>query len=528
MRSYRWIRCFKPLLTLTASWAFYLFLASLYQEKTAKVKVNECNNEASTINTTTTTTEVPIQRDHQAIFKALIDTNSTFLGQFCECDGKEELLVFIHSKSHDVNLRNLIRNTWGSRRLRSLTKARIFFVVGHSNSSNSLRQDLIWENDIHNDIIEGPFDETGLTEFEDIKFMIWLKWYRIQCPNAPFAFNIDANRNAVDLIQLAELASSLNSNNYELIFGIDDEYSYLMTNVTGQRLYSLLLEKRSFNLEPSYLNRHLAPEARLSALKDIGLPIIRAESMDAQERYWEEMKKKHGLADDITRPVFLTNFTTTSYENYVINEPDYCQTTWRGIEDLIVVHSNPSQEDFRTHIRITWGDERIFETLKMRPLFFLGRSADPLVEERVKSEAAKFGDIIQTDYLDTYKNLTYKAVSWMLWVKLYCSGISSLVKTDDDIVVDVFKLKNYSERVSNSDRIFCHYWKYGRIFRDPRNKHYVSEETFAKKKFPPYCSGSAYILNAKISRVTFSLTFETFIPIYSGCDENRFFFFASS
>ena len=91
----------------------------------------------------------------------------------------------------------------------------------------------------------------------------------------------------------------------------------------------------------------------------------------------------------------------------------------------------------------------------MRPLFFVGRSPDPLVEAEIRSESGDFRDVIQADFLDTYKNLTFKAMSWMLWVDLYCPEVSTLVKTDDDMILDVFKLKNYTKDMTDKDRIHC-------------------------------------------------------------------------
>ena len=95
-------------------------------------------------------------------------------------------------------------------------------------------------------------------------------------------------------------------------------------------------------------------------------------------------------------------------------------------------------------IRETWGDPRLYPHLRLRPLFFLGRSADPVVEQNVALESRRHGDIVVTDYLDSYQNLTFKAVSWMKWVGEHCAGEEvDLVKTDDDILVDIFKYEQF-------------------------------------------------------------------------------------
>ena len=58
--------------------------------------------------------------------------------------------------------------------------------------------------------------------------------------------------------------------------------------------------------------------------------------------------------------------------------PDCRRRKWSsGLRTLIVVHSRPSQGDFRTAVRETWGGREAFEAVGVRPLFFLGRSTDP-------------------------------------------------------------------------------------------------------------------------------------------------------
>ncbi len=65
------------------------------------------------------------------------------------------------------------------------------------------------------------------------------------------------------------------------------------------------------------------------------------------------------------------------------------------------------------------------------------------MERNIRHEALRFGDMVQADFLDTYRNLTLKAVAWMSWVERYCPTVLNLVKVDDDVVVNVFKLNAY-------------------------------------------------------------------------------------
>jgi len=42
--------------------------------------------------------------------------------------------------------------------------------------------------------------------------------------------------------------------------------------------------------------------------------------------------------------------------------------------------------------------------------------------------------------VDTYRNLTYKGVAALRWVDTYCSQATFVLKTDDDIFVNMFSL----------------------------------------------------------------------------------------
>lgn len=62
-------------------------------------------------------------------------------------------------------------------------------------------------------------------------------------------------------------------------------------------------------------------------------------------------------------------------------------------------------------------------------------------------ESAKFGDIVQESFLDTYHNLTLKSLALLKWVNLTCFHDNQtnhlpkyVVKTDDDIFINVDRL----------------------------------------------------------------------------------------
>ena len=71
-------------------------------------------------------------------------------------------------------------------------------------------------------------------------------------------------------------------------------------------------------------------------------------------------------------------------------------------------------------------------------------------QKQLEEESSKYGDIIQGDFLDTYHNLSYKAVMGNLWVAEFCSQAEFVVKTDDDMYVDLYEVHTLTRRHLNT------------------------------------------------------------------------------
>ena len=71
-------------------------------------------------------------------------------------------------------------------------------------------------------------------------------------------------------------------------------------------------------------------------------------------------------------------------------------------------------------------------------------------QKQLEEESSKYGDIIQGDFLDTYHNLSYKAVMGNLWVAEFCSQAEFVVKTDDDMYVDLYEVQTLTRRHLNT------------------------------------------------------------------------------
>lgn len=65
-------------------------------------------------------------------------------------------------------------------------------------------------------------------------------------------------------------------------------------------------------------------------------------------------------------------------------------------------------------------------------------------------ESRTHGDILQEDFVDSYMNLTIKSVMGLKWASTHCPQARFLMKTDDDMFINVPSLLTYLQEASAS------------------------------------------------------------------------------
>ncbi|KAK2492330.1 hypothetical protein MC885_010553 [Smutsia gigantea] len=202
---------------------------------------------------------------------------------------------------------------------------------------------------------------------------------------------------------------------------------------------------------------------------------------------------------------------------------------------LILVCTAPDNLNQRNAIRASWGGLRKVRGLRVQTLFLLGEpSRVPTQrshENDLAQESATQGDILQAAFLDSYRNLTLKTLSGLNWADKHCPMARYILKTDDDVFVNVPELvselvrrggrwEQWERRLepqraaevrdeewegsptSGSQQVpllylgRVHWWVYPS--RMPGGKHQISEEQWPPTwgPFPPYASGTGYVLSA--------------------------------
>ena len=67
-------------------------------------------------------------------------------------------------------------------------------------------------------------------------------------------------------------------------------------------------------------------------------------------------------------------------------------------------------------------------------------------QDSIRNESLVHGDIVQGNFLDSYKNLTYKTVMGHMWVSRFCRQAEFVMKADDDIYLDLYGLYTVAGR----------------------------------------------------------------------------------
>ena len=72
------------------------------------------------------------------------------------------------------------------------------------------------------------------------------------------------------------------------------------------------------------------------------------------------------------------------------------------------------------------------------------------VDAALAREVEHWGDIVQGDFTDSYRNLSYKNVMGALWAAEFCAQVEFVVKADDDMFVDLHLTLSLARRYRNT------------------------------------------------------------------------------
>ncbi|KAJ8705327.1 hypothetical protein PYW07_011154 [Mythimna separata] len=148
-------------------------------------------------------------------------------------------------------------------------------------------------------------------------------------------------------------------------------------------------------------------------------------------------------------------------------------------------------------IRHTWGQNQA----SIKAVFLIGDTQNVTVAQNVTNEIRLYKDIVQGNFIDAYRNMTYKHVMGLKWVAHHCPTAKYVLKTDDDIVVNIRELVQFLARELSpwgaKDLITCQLSPVTEVHRT-ESKWKVTPEEYPFPFYPPFCEGWAVIYSQDV------------------------------
>ncbi|VDI57983.1 beta-1,3-galactosyltransferase 1 [Mytilus galloprovincialis] len=171
---------------------------------------------------------------------------------------------------------------------------------------------------------------------------------------------------------------------------------------------------------------------------------------------------------------------------------------------LVFIHIAPGSFAKRSLIRSTFGSILSFHNKRIEHVFVLGRIENATMQQEIAHESKIYMDIVQGNFKDTYRNLTYKLVFSLFWVNNFCKNAKFVIKMDDDIIINIPLVVPYLTekfKVGKSVNVLeCKTITENIPVRDRNNKWFITLEEYPFTKFLPYCAGHSSIMSIDVVR----------------------------
>ncbi|GAB0095494.1 hypothetical protein DMENIID0001_108860 [Sergentomyia squamirostris] len=174
-----------------------------------------------------------------------------------------------------------------------------------------------------------------------------------------------------------------------------------------------------------------------------------------------------------------------------------CPDMGNTLRALIFITSAPDHFAERKSIRDTWGSIGREPGVVMS--FLIGATHNDTMEQSLKTESDTYQDLIRGNFIDSYRNLTLKTLSMMEWTINYCPMTPFVLKTDDDMFVNMDRVLDFMDEHNEATKsIFGNIARNWQPMRNPSAKWYLPEEVFRSYVYPNFATGPIYLLTGDI------------------------------
>lgn len=220
------------------------------------------------------------------------------------------------------------------------------------------------------------------------------------------------------------------------------------------------------------------------------------------------------------KPGYLNEPTDAHDYNYIYNPSRTCfKKDGRKLDVVVIFFSPTAPYHFsrRQAIRATYGNSSQWISSgrkgAMLTVFLLGATSNSTLQREIDSEATRYGDIVQEDFVDSYQNLTRKTVMGLKWVTNYCRHAQYAMKIDDDTMMNQRRFRDgVLEKAPLTNYTAGRALVGTNSVRKKESKFYLSEEYYPSPTFTPYMDGPAYLLSTDLVEKVYKTALTT--PIF--------------
>ncbi|XP_052447115.1 beta-1,3-galactosyltransferase 1 isoform X2 [Carassius gibelio] len=229
-----------------------------------------------------------------------------------------------------------------------------------------------------------------------------------------------------------------------------------------------------------------------------------SEGLSGKRNVWNFFtKKRNETSNTETKPTASIKTEDNSIDKYVahprnyhfiLDEPDKCK------QDpflVLMVPVAPHEVNARNAIRSTWGTESSVQGKAVLTLFLVGLTGGSEAQQKLEEESRQHRDLVQSNFVDSYFNLTIKTMVIMDWLATRCPQATYAMKADSDIYINLENLMSLllSPNTPRQNYITGYLMLDRPVVRDKKSKWYVSEKLYPEPMYPTYAQGSGYVFS---------------------------------
>ncbi|ROT70701.1 hypothetical protein C7M84_011000 [Penaeus vannamei] len=429
---------------------------------------------------------------------------------FCRRRPRLQVIAYVHSAISRVQERRETRSTWANATASGLgVEIAAVFMVGRAKNQRE-RQIVQEESQRYHDIVQGDYDDDyRLLTYKGLTALAWIAKH---CGRVPWTLHSDDDT-FIDIFTYVQRLEALDEASKERLICNhkvepvlrtgrwrvnewefpDAEYptycsggAWFLRTKLVPRLLDACRTVPFLWVDDVYITGLLAREANVGHFNGGGHCFEALNPADIGKMLVCQLQHKRNTSqEEETEALSSTNVPKT----FQI-EADFCRRRPR-LQVIAYVHSAISRVQERRETRSTWANATASGLgVEIAAVFNVGRAKNQRERQIVQEESQRYHDIVQGDYVDSYRKLSFKALASLSWITQHCPDVPWTLHADDDVFIDVFLMLEYL-REENPQGFFCNVM-WSQVMRS--GKWAVSRQEYPSDKYPAFCSGEAWVL----------------------------------